>query len=56
MLNIGDYVMVKGQDITGPIVEMGGSYAVIEDDASEYDWPENRLEYRLTDLEPIRER
>lgn len=50
-MNIGDYVKVKNQDITGIIVEHYGNKVVIEDDSSEYEAPDNRLEYFLSELE-----
>lgn len=50
-MNIGDYVKVKDQDIAGKIVELHGNKAVIEDEDSEYESPDNRLEYHLSDLE-----
>jgi hypothetical protein len=53
IMNIGDYVKVIEQDITGFIVEIYGNKAVIEDDCSEYLAPDNRLEYRLTELERV---
>ena len=52
-MNIGDRVAVIDQDITGQIVELWGNKAVIEDDSSEYEAPENRLEYFLSELEGI---
>jgi hypothetical protein len=54
MINISDFVKVKTQpDITGQIIELHGNKAIIIDDSSEYDYPENCLEYRVSDLEPI---
>lgn len=52
-MNIGDFVAVIGQDITGHIVELYGNKAVIEDDSSEYAAPDNRLEYHLTELKGV---
>ena len=52
-MNIGDYVKVIDQDISGYIVECYGSKIVIEDDSSEYDAPENRLEYHISDVQLI---
>ena len=52
-MNIGNYVKVIEQDITGFIVEIYGNKAVIEDDCSEYLAPDNRLEYHLTELERV---
>ena len=48
---IGDRVAVIGQDITGEVVEVWGEKLVIEDDDSEFTWPENRLEYRFSEVE-----
>ena len=48
---IGDRVKVCDQDIWGLIVERWGNRAVIEDEDSEYEWPENRLEYHTSELE-----
>jgi hypothetical protein len=50
-MNIGDIVKVKNQEITRTIVEHYGNKVVIEDDSSEYEAPDNRLEYFVTDLE-----
>jgi hypothetical protein len=50
-MNIGDMVKVKNQDITGTIVEHYGNKVVIEDDSSEYESPDNRLEYFVSELE-----
>lgn len=50
-MNIGDIVKVKNQDITGTIIEHYGNKVVIEDDSSEYEAPDNRLEYFVSDLE-----
>lgn len=48
---IGDRVVVIGQHITGEVVEVWGEKLVIEDDDSEFPWPENRLEYRFSEVE-----
>lgn len=54
-MNVGDYVRVKDQNITGYIVEYSsGNKVVIEDDDSEFESPENRLEYRLSELELVK--
>ncbi len=51
-VQIGDRVKVVDQDITGVVVEMGwGNKVVITDDASEYEAPDNRLEFRDYELE-----
>lgn len=54
-VKIGDRVKVKEQDIYGCIVDAWKNYVVIEDEDSEYPWPENRLEYRVSDVELINE-
>jgi hypothetical protein len=51
-MNIGDRVKVIGQDIKGTIVEEWGSKVVIEEDESEYS--ENRLEFRISDVELLK--
>ena len=52
-MQIGYYVSVKDQDIRGLIVEIYGNKVVIEDDSSEYEAPDNRLEFKLSDIEEI---
>ena len=51
MIRIGDQVKVKDQDIWGVVVEYSGSRLVIEDMDSEYETPDNRLEYHASELE-----
>jgi predicted HAD superfamily phosphohydrolase len=53
-MNIGDRVKVIDQDITGLIVALHGNKATIEDEDSEYESPDNNLEYRLSELEEIK--
>lgn len=55
MITVGSYVKVKAQDISGPVVEDYGTKIVIEDDCSEYDYPDNRLEYRKSEVRLIKE-
>mgnify|MGYP003141042309 CR=1 FL=1 len=50
-MNIGDFVKVTGENITGEIIELFGNLAVIIDSDSELD--DNRLEYKLSELEQI---
>lgn len=50
---IGDRVQVTDQHITGVVVEVWGDRVVIEDDDSEFPWPENRLEYRFSEIEGV---
>ena len=52
---IGDKVRVKDQNITGVVVHVLDNRLVIEDDDSEFEWPENRLEYRFSEVEPMPE-
>ena len=49
-IKIGSYVKVKNQDIFGIVVEDYGTKLIIEDEASEFEWPDNRLEYRFSEL------
>lgn len=48
-MNIGDFVKVIDENITGEIVEIFGNLAVIIDDSSEFE--DNRLEYKISELE-----
>lgn len=52
MIKIGDIVKVKEQDIFGIVVEnSSGSRLVIEEMHSEFEAPDNRLEFPESDLE-----
>lgn len=53
---IGDRVAVIDQNITGEVVEVWGEKLVIEDDDSEFEWPDNRLEYRFSEVKLAEER
>jgi len=48
---VGTYVKVREQDIWGYVVEEWNNRVVIEDAHSEYEAPENRLEYRTEEVE-----
>ena len=48
---IGDRVSVIDQDITGVVVETWNDMVVITDDDSEFEWPDNRLEYKFSEIE-----
>ena len=50
-MNVGDFVKVIDQNITGKIIELFGNLAIIVDDDSEFD--DNRLEYKISELELI---
>ena len=52
-INISDFVTTKDKSITGQVMEIIGNRAVIIDDASEYDYPENCLEFKISDLDPL---
>ena len=47
---LGDKVKVIDQDITGIVVEIYHSTLVIEDDCCEFEAPDNRLEYRFSEV------
>jgi hypothetical protein len=54
MIKVGDKVKVRDQDIWGVVVEhSSGSRLVIEETDSEYEAPDNRLEYPESDLEVV---
>jgi hypothetical protein len=52
-INISDFVTTKDKSISGQVLEIIGNRAVIIDDASEYDYPENCLEFKISDLQPL---
>ena len=52
-INVSDFVTNRDRTISGQVMEIIGNWAVIIDDASEYDYPENCLEFKLSDLEAM---
>jgi hypothetical protein len=52
-INVSDFVTTKDKTISGQVMEIVGNHAVIIDDASEYEYPENCLEFKLSDLESM---
>ena len=52
-LQVGDKVRVIDQNITGTIMWTDGSWFTIEDADSEWEYPENLLEYREWEIEPL---
>jgi hypothetical protein len=50
-INISDFVTTKDKTISGQVIEIMGNRAVIIDDASEYEYPENCLEFKLSELD-----
>ena len=52
-INVSDFVTTKDKTISGQVMEIIGNRAVVIDDASEYDYPDNCLEFKLTELDPL---
>ena len=52
-INVSDFVTTKDRTISGQVMEITGNRAVVIDDASEYEYPENCLEFKLTELDPL---
>jgi len=52
-INISDFVTNKDKTISGQVMEIIGNRAIIIDDASEYEYPENCLEFKLSELDPM---
>jgi hypothetical protein len=52
-INISDFVTSKDRTISGQVMEIIGNRAVVIDDASEYDYPDNCLEFKLSELDPM---
>jgi hypothetical protein len=52
-INISDFVTTKDKSISGQVMEIIGNRAIIIDDASEYDYPENCLEFELSELDTM---
>ena len=52
-INISDFVTTKDKTISGQVMEIIGNRAIIIDDASEYEYPENQLEFKLSELDPL---
>ena len=52
-INISDFVTTKDKSVSGQVMEIIGNKAVIIYDASEYEYPENCLEFKISDLQPL---
>jgi hypothetical protein len=52
-INISDFVTNKDRTISGQVMEIIGNRAVIIDDASESEYPENCVEFQISDLQPL---
>lgn len=51
-MTVGDFVRVLvSEGITGQIIEDLGNKIVMVDDSSEYEYPENLLEFHKSELE-----
>jgi hypothetical protein len=52
-INISDFVTNRDKSISGQVMEIIGNRAVIIDDASESEYPENCVEFQISDLQPL---
>jgi hypothetical protein len=52
-INISDFVTTKDKSISGQVMEIIGNRAIIIDDASESDYPENCREFELSELDTM---
>jgi hypothetical protein len=50
MIQVGSRVRLRDQDIWGVVDEIVGNHVIIEDEHSEYEYPDNRLEFHLDDV------
>ena len=50
MIQVGSRVRLRDQDIWGVVEEIVGNHVIIEDEHSEYEYPENRLEFHMDDV------
>jgi hypothetical protein len=49
-IQVGSRVRLRDQDIWGVVDEIVGNHVIIEDEHSEYEYPENRLEFHQDDV------
>lgn len=49
-IQVGSRVRLRDQDIWGVVDEIVGNHVIIEDEHSEYEYPENRLEFHMDDV------
>ena len=49
-ITVGSRVRLRDQDIWGVVDEIVGNHVIIEDEHSEYEYPENRLEFHMDDV------
>ena len=52
-INVSDFVTNRDRTISGQVMEIIGNRAVIIDDASESEYPENCLEFQISDLQTL---
>ena len=52
-INISDFVTNKDRTISGQVMEIIGNSVIIIDDASESEYPENCLKFKLSELDPM---
>jgi hypothetical protein len=52
-INISDFVTNRDRTISGQVMEIIGNRAVVINDASELEYPENCLELQISDLQPL---
>jgi len=52
-INISDFVTNRDRTISGQVMEIVGNRAVVINDASELEYPENCLELQISDLQPL---
>lgn len=49
-IQVGMRVRLRDQDIWGVVDEIVGNHVIIEDEHSEYEYPDNRLEFHQDDV------
>jgi hypothetical protein len=49
-ITVGSRVRLRDQDIWGVVDEIVGNHVIIEDEHSEYEYPDNRLEFHQDDV------
>jgi hypothetical protein len=49
-ITVGSRVRLRDQDIWGVVDEIVGRHVIIEDEHSELEYPDNRLEFHLDDV------
>jgi hypothetical protein len=52
-INVSDFVTTQDGSISGQVIEIIGNTAIVIDDSSEYEYPENCLEFKLSELDPV---